>query len=97
LERITYADLVDKICKKIALDGEKRKLKLSYMISKARRESYIVDDEDVLIYLTLLDKEGLRPVLHVELCSDFESNNRQVPIVERRSLCGVNYRKSECL
>ncbi|CAD5327416.1 unnamed protein product [Arabidopsis thaliana] len=91
LERITYADLIDNICRKIALGGQKRNLKLSYKISKAWRESYIVDNEDVLIYLTSLDKEGLRPVLHVELCSDLESNNRLVPIVERRSSCGVNY------
>lgn len=91
LERITYADLIDKICRKIALGGEKRNLKLSYKISKAWRESYIVDNEDVLIYLTSLDKEGFRPVLHVELCSDLESNNSQVPIVERRSSCGVNF------
>jgi len=91
LERITYADLIDNIFRKIALGGQKRNLKLSYKISKAWRESYIVDNEDVLIYLTSLDKEGLRPVLHVELCSDLESNNRLVPIVERRSSCGVNY------
>ncbi|CAE5962373.1 unnamed protein product [Arabidopsis arenosa] len=92
LERITYPVLVDKICKKIAIDGARRKMKLSYMICKGRRESYILDDEDVCIFLTSLDKEGFRPVLHVELCN-LESNQmvELVPRVERRSSCGLNY------
>ncbi|CAE6227694.1 unnamed protein product [Arabidopsis arenosa] len=92
LERITYPVLVDKICKKIAIDGARRKMKLSYMICKGRRESYILDDEDVCIFLTSLDKEGFRPVLHVELCN-LESNQmvELVPRVERRSSCCLNY------
>ncbi|XP_010424792.1 PREDICTED: protein FAR-RED ELONGATED HYPOCOTYL 3-like [Camelina sativa] len=68
-------------------------LKLSYSLSNARREWYIVDDEDVFLYLTSVDKEGLKHVLHVELFSDLEANQRvaQLSRVERVSSVGLNY------
>ncbi|KAL1188986.1 hypothetical protein V5N11_014455 [Cardamine amara subsp. amara] len=86
LEEITYSVLVDKICMKIATLETSGKLKLSYSLSKSRRESYIVDDEDVYVFITSVDKEGLKPVLNVELLIDLE-NNRMVEarFQERRS------------
>ncbi|XP_023642430.1 uncharacterized protein LOC111831643 [Capsella rubella] len=93
LEEITYSVLVDKIWKKIKIDRATWKLKLSYSLSKSRRETYIVDDEDVCVFLTSLDTEGLIPVLRVELLKDTENNQRveQFSREERRSSVGVNY------
>lgn len=95
LEKITYSMLVDEIFNKVELDGARLKLKISYSLSKTRREAYIVNDADVLVFLTSLDTEGLKPVLHVELCNVSENNEKLVEevsrAVERRSSVGVNY------
>ncbi|CAE6226069.1 unnamed protein product [Arabidopsis arenosa] len=90
LEKITYSVLLDKITTKVGQNGVPGNLKLSYNLSKARRETYIVDDEDVYIFLTECDEEGRIPVLHVEVLSD---NNQRVEMLvpERRSSVGVNY------
>ncbi|CAE5975011.1 unnamed protein product [Arabidopsis arenosa] len=90
LEKITYSVLLDKITTKVGQNGVPGNLRLSYNLSKARRETYIVDDEDVYIFLTECDEEGRIPVLHVELLSD---NNQRVEVLvpERRSSVGVNY------
>ncbi|CAA7054994.1 unnamed protein product [Microthlaspi erraticum] len=66
---ITYLDLVDKILKKIAVVGANPQLQLSYipLVNKHVIESYIFDEYDLYAYLTSLDKEGFRSVLHVEV------------------------------
>ncbi|CAA7033014.1 unnamed protein product [Microthlaspi erraticum] len=86
MDEITYSLLVDRICRKIAIDETTTKLKLSYipLVVKPQRQSYIIDDEDVYVFLTTLDKELLRGVLHVELIKDLE-------IDQRESSFGVNY------
>ncbi|XP_024011260.1 uncharacterized protein LOC112086527 [Eutrema salsugineum] len=75
MEELTYSVLVDGICKKIGLNDSMRNLKLSYipLVAKPFRESCIVDDGDVYVYLTTVDKEGLRAILNVELMEDIES------------------------
>lgn len=85
VEDISYEQLADKICRKIGIDKTTGKLKLSYSLSKARRESYIVDDEDAYVYLTSVDTKGLKPVLRVELTVEPLSR------VEGGSSVGVNY------
>lgn len=74
LDELTYSVLVDGICKKIGVNDSTRKLKLSYipLVAKPHRESCIVDDDDVYVYLTTVDKEGLRSILNVELMEDLE-------------------------
>lgn len=79
--------LLDKIYKKIAL--------LSYipLVVNLQRESSILDDEDVFVYLTTLDKELLRSVLHVEVIKDLGVNQTGEPFsrAERGSSLCVNY------
>ncbi|AAF18645.1 F5J5.10 [Arabidopsis thaliana] len=91
LEKITYSMLVDKIMKKVAIDEASVKLKLSYNLSKVRRETYIVDDEDVFIFLTESDEESRIPVLHVEELNGIGVERREeISVPERRISVGVN-------
>jgi len=68
MEEITYSRLVDKICTKIKIDESTIKLKLSYIPSGVKPPTYLYirDDDDVYVYLTTLDEEKSRSVLHVE-------------------------------
>ncbi|OAO89198.1 hypothetical protein AXX17_ATUG02400 (mitochondrion) [Arabidopsis thaliana] len=98
LEKITYSMLVDKIMKKVAIDEASVKLKLSYNLSKVRRETYIVDDEDVFIFLTESDEESRIPVSHVEELNGIRVERREeISVPERRSSVGVNVREDDVL
>ncbi|CAD5333100.1 unnamed protein product [Arabidopsis thaliana] len=98
LEKITYSMLVDQIMKKVAVDEASVKLKLSYNLSKVRRETYIVDDEDVFIFLTESDEESRIPVLHVEELNGIGVERRvEISVLERRSSVGVNVREDDVL
>ncbi|CAA7043028.1 unnamed protein product [Microthlaspi erraticum] len=92
---ITYSDLVDKILKKIAVVGANPELKLSYipLVNKPVIESYIFDDDDLYAYLTTLDKEGFRSVMHVEVMKGLETNKRRehTSRTEAVSSYGLNY------
>ncbi|KAF8084435.1 hypothetical protein N665_0717s0002 [Sinapis alba] len=59
MEEITYSGLGDMICRKITIDPSKKRLNLSYilLVVKPERQSYILDDEDVFVYLTLVNKD----------------------------------------
>ncbi|CAN6846138.1 unnamed protein product [Brassica oleracea] len=56
------------ICRKIGIDPLTKKLNLGYipLVVEPKRQSYILDDEDVFIYLTSVDREQRRSILHVE-------------------------------
>nr|AAC17090.2 Mutator-like transposase [Arabidopsis thaliana] len=98
LEKISYSMLVDKIMKKVAIDEASVKLKLSYNLSKVRRETYIVDDEDVFIFLTESDEESRIPVLHVEELNGIGVERREeISVPERRSSVGVNVIEDDVL
>ena len=45
-----------------------KRLNLSYipLVVEPKRQSYILDDEDVFVYLTSVDREQRRSILHVE-------------------------------
>uniref|UniRef100_A0A1J3JSW9 Transposase MuDR plant domain-containing protein n=1 Tax=Noccaea caerulescens TaxID=107243 RepID=A0A1J3JSW9_NOCCA len=95
LEEITYSAVVDKICRKIARDGAKPQLKLSYILmsNNPAREMYIFDDEDLFAYLTTIDKLGFMRVLHVEVIKDLGINHRSEHLsrTEAESSFGLNY------
>nr|AAD25591.1 Mutator-like transposase [Arabidopsis thaliana] len=97
LGKITYLMLVDKIMKKVAIDEASLKLKLSYNLSKVRRETYIVDDEDVFIFLTESDEESRIPVLHVEELNGIGVERVEISVPERQSSVGVNVREDDVL
>ncbi|CAB79655.1 putative protein [Arabidopsis thaliana] len=98
LEKISYSMLVDKIMKKVAIDEASVKLKLSYNLSKVRRETYIVNDEDVFIFLTESDEESRIPVLHVEELNGIGVERREeISVPERRSSVGVNVIEDDVL
>uniref|UniRef100_A0A0D3BUZ5 MULE transposase N-terminal all-beta domain-containing protein n=1 Tax=Brassica oleracea var. oleracea TaxID=109376 RepID=A0A0D3BUZ5_BRAOL len=56
------------ICKKMGIDPLTKKLNLGYIPLEVepKRQSYILDDEDVFVYLTSVDREQRRSILHVE-------------------------------
>uniref|UniRef100_A0A0D3E9N0 MULE transposase N-terminal all-beta domain-containing protein n=1 Tax=Brassica oleracea var. oleracea TaxID=109376 RepID=A0A0D3E9N0_BRAOL len=60
-----------------------KSMKLSYIPLEVepKRQSYILDDEDVFVYLTSVDKEERRSILHVEVIEEMEI----VPITEQQS------------
>ncbi|CAN7120248.1 unnamed protein product [Brassica rapa subsp. narinosa] len=68
LEDIAYSLLKEKICRKMRIDPLTKKLNLGYipLVVEPKRQSYILDDEDVLVYLTSVDREQRRSILHVE-------------------------------
>ncbi|KAL0796439.1 hypothetical protein Bca101_067816 [Brassica carinata] len=45
-----------------------KRLNLGYipLVVEPKRQSYILDDEDVYVYLTSVDREQRRSILHVE-------------------------------
>ena len=58
LEEITYSLLMERICWKMGIDLFTKSLNLSYipLVVEPKRQSYIFDDKDVFVYLTLVDK-----------------------------------------
>lgn len=83
LDEITYSFLKERICKKMAIFLCTKSLKLNYipLVVEPKRQSYILDDEDVFVYLTSVDKEERRSILHVEVIEEMEI----VPITEQQS------------
>lgn len=76
-EEFTYSVLVDRICKKIRVDeATTTMLKLSYvpLLEDPKRQTYLLDDEDVLGYLMEGDNNQRRNVLHVELIEGVDQN-----------------------
>ncbi|KAJ4881290.1 SWIM-type domain-containing protein [Raphanus sativus] len=89
LDEITYSCLKERICKKKRIDPCLKRMNLSYipLVVEPKRQSYILDDEDVYVYLTSVDKEGRRSILHVEVIEEME----QQSVVEKESSYGGNY------
>ncbi|CAN6899500.1 unnamed protein product [Brassica oleracea var. botrytis] len=83
LDEITYSFLKERICKKMTIYPCTKSLNLSYipLVVEPKRQSYILDDEDVFVYLTSVDKEERRSILHVEVIQEMEI----VPITEQQS------------
>ncbi|KAF8106694.1 hypothetical protein N665_0135s0037 [Sinapis alba] len=68
----------------IPSDGRLYKtIDLSYipLVVEPKRQSYILDNENVFVYLTSVDKEGRRSILHVEVIKEMEI----VPVMEQQS------------
>ena len=59
LEEITYSLLNERICRKMRIDLFTKRLNLGYipLVVEPKRQSYILDDEDVFVYLTSVDRE----------------------------------------
>ena len=95
LDEITYSFLKERICKKKTIDPCTKRLNLSYipLVVEPKRQSYILDDEDVFVYLTSVDKEGRRSILHVEVIEEMEivPVMEQQSVVEKESSYGGNY------
>ncbi|KAF8115995.1 hypothetical protein N665_0024s0020 [Sinapis alba] len=62
VEDMTLSMIEDKMYKKLDLDERKEKLEMSYMLVVVGCEQplTIVDDEDLFVYLTSIDKENQR-------------------------------------
>ena len=95
LDEITYSFLKERICKKKTMDPCIKRLILSYipLVVEPKRQSYIMDDEDVFVYLTSVDKEERRSILHVEVIEEMEivPVTEQQSSVEKESSYGGNY------
>ena len=68
LEEISYSFLKERIYRKIGIGPFTKRLNLGYipLVVEPKRQSYILDDEDVFVYLTSVDKEQRISILHVE-------------------------------
>ncbi|KAF8082443.1 hypothetical protein N665_0825s0005 [Sinapis alba] len=88
------------ICKKMGINPFKKMMNLSYipLVVESKRQSYILDDEDVFVYLTSVDIEQRKCILHVEDIKNLVivSINEQLSRVEKESSYGRNYSESEC-
>ncbi|KAF8095009.1 hypothetical protein N665_0346s0006 [Sinapis alba] len=85
LEEITYLLLKEWTCRNMIIDRLLRGMNMSYIsVVKPKRQSYILDDEDVFAYLTSVDKEQRRSILHVEDIKELEV----VPITKQLSRAG---------
>ncbi|KAF8085095.1 hypothetical protein N665_0681s0018 [Sinapis alba] len=84
LEEIIYLLLNERICRKMRIYPFTKRLNLDYipLVVEPKRQSYILDDEDAFFYLTSVDKEQRRTILH------------QLSRVEKESSCSRNY--GEC-
>ncbi|RID75621.1 hypothetical protein BRARA_B02656 [Brassica rapa] len=95
LEEITYLLLKEMICRKMGINPFTKRLNLGYipLVVEPKRQSYILDDEDVFVYLTLVDKEQRRSILHVEDIQELEivQITEQHSRVEKESSCSRNY------
>ncbi|KAF8092024.1 hypothetical protein N665_0427s0005 [Sinapis alba] len=107
-EEITYSELVDRICMKMAIDPSRKRLNFSYipLVVKPKKQSYILDDEDVFVYLTSADKDQRRSILHVEdikegkkkassFVGNFSELSSGVPEVERNPSAVIPYKGIE--
>ncbi|KAF8062870.1 hypothetical protein N665_1190s0008 [Sinapis alba] len=58
----------------MGIDPFTKRLNLDYipLVVEPKRKSYILDDEDVFVYLTLVDKEQRKSILHVENIQELE-------------------------
>nr|VDD24263.1 unnamed protein product [Brassica oleracea] len=74
LEEITYSLLKERICRKMGIDPFTKRLNLSFvpLVVEPKRQSYILDDEDVFVYQTSMDKEQRRNILHLEDIQELE-------------------------
>ncbi|KAF8107772.1 hypothetical protein N665_0117s0040 [Sinapis alba] len=70
---------------------------LNERILEPKRHSYILDDEDVFIYLTSVDKEQRRSILHVEDIRELKivQITEQLSRVDKESSCSRNYGERE--
>ncbi|CAG7906078.1 unnamed protein product [Brassica rapa] len=98
LEEITYSLLKERICRKMGIDPFTKRLNLGYipLVVEPTRQSYILDDEDVFVYLTSVDREQRRSILHVEDIEELQI----VQITEQlsrvgESSCSRNYCERE--
>ena len=96
LEEITYSLLKERICRNMGIDPFTKKLNLGYipLVVELKTQSYILDDEDVFVYLTSVDKEQRRSILHVEDIQELEivQITEQLSRVEKEeSSCSRNY------
>ncbi|CAN7000657.1 unnamed protein product [Brassica oleracea var. botrytis] len=83
LEDITYSLLKERICRKMGIYPFTKRLNLSFvpLVVEPKRQSYILDDEDVFVYQTSVDKEQKRSILHLEDIQELEI----VQIIEQLS------------
>ncbi|KAF8108586.1 hypothetical protein N665_0107s0008, partial [Sinapis alba] len=99
LEEITYSLLKKRICKKMGIDPFTKRLNLGYIpqVVEPKRHSYILDDEEVFVYLTSVDKEQRGSILHVEDIRELKivQITEQLSRVEKESLCSRNYGERE--
>ncbi|KAF8087315.1 hypothetical protein N665_0590s0002, partial [Sinapis alba] len=99
LEEITYLLLKERICKKMGIDPFTKRLNLGYIpqVVERKRHSYILDDEEVFVYLTSVDKKQRRSILHVEDIRELKivQITEQLSRVEKESLCSRNYGERE--
>ncbi|CAN6846192.1 unnamed protein product, partial [Brassica oleracea] len=103
LEEITYSLLKERICRKMGIDPFTKRLNLSFvtLVVEPKRQSYILDDEDVFVYLTSVDKEQRRKqrrsILHLKDIQELEivQITEQLSRVEKESSCSRNYGERE--
>ena len=67
------------------------------LVVEPKRQSYILDDEDVFVYLISVDKEQRRSILHIEDIQELEIVQiaKQLSRVEKESSCSRNYGEHE--
>ncbi|KAF8093882.1 hypothetical protein N665_0375s0001 [Sinapis alba] len=84
IEEIIYSFLKKRICKKIAIEPCSNRMNLSNipLVVEPKRQSYILDDEDLFVYLTSVIKE-----LEIVLITEQQSQSK----VEKVSSDGGNY------
>ncbi|CAN7065837.1 unnamed protein product, partial [Brassica rapa subsp. trilocularis] len=72
-----------------------KRLNLGYipLVVKPKRQSYILDDKDVFVYLTSVNKEQIRSILHVEDIQELEivQITKQLSRVGKENSCNRNY------
>nr|VDD00633.1 unnamed protein product [Brassica oleracea] len=85
----------ERICRNMRIYPFTKRLNLGYipLVVEPKRQSYILDDEDVFVYLTSVDKEQRRNILHVEDIQELEivQMTEQLSRVE----CNRNYGERE--
>ncbi|CAN6854342.1 unnamed protein product, partial [Brassica oleracea] len=87
------------ICRKMRIDPFTKRLNLSFvpLVVEPKRQSYILDDEDMFVYLTSVDKEQRRSILHLKDIQELEivQITEQLSRVEKESSCSRNYGERE--
>ena len=83
----------------MGIDPYTKMLKFSYisLVVEPKRQSYILDDKDVFVYLTSVDKEQRRSILHAKDIKELEivSITKQLSRIEKESSYGMNHSASE--